>query len=393
MKKAFILSATRTPFGSFGGVFTHVSATDLGAAAIRGAITKAEISPEQIDEVYMGNVISANLGQAPARQAAIKAGISDQVPCTTINKVCASGTKAIILAAQAIQLGLADVVIAGGMENMTRIPHYIPQVRFGSKLGDGTLIDGLLHDGLTDAYSQSIMGVCADQTAERYQFSRKDQDEYAIRSYKRAKAATEKGWFKNEITPVEVPQRKGDPLMIDTDEEIDKVDFKKIPSLRPAFSKEGTVTAANASTINDGASALIIVSEKFLEENKKTPVAEIISYADAAHDPQWFTTAPTKAAPIALARAGIRPKEIDIWEVNEAFAVVPMVFAHEMGIKDHQINILGGAISLGHPLGASGARIVTTLINALNIQDKNTGCATICNGGGGASALVIRRTR
>lgn len=393
MKKAFILSATRTPFGSFGGIFSDTPATDLGAAAIRGAIEKAGISPARIDEVFMGNVLSANLGQAPARQAALKAGIPDQVPCTTINKVCASGTKAIMLAAQAIQLGLADVVVAGGMENMSRTPHYVPQVRFGSKLGDGTLTDGLLRDGLTDAYSQSVMGVSADQTAVRYQLSRKDQDEYAIRSYKRAAAAAEKGWLKNEITPVEVQQRRGDAIVVRKDEEIDNVDFKKIPNLRPAFSKDGTVTAANSSTINDGAAALIIVSEDFLKENNLNPRAEIISYADAAHDPQWFTTAPVKAAPIALARAGIRPKEVDIWEVNEAFAVVPMVFAHEMGLKDHQLNILGGAISIGHPLGASGARIVTTLINALNVQDKSTGCATICNGGGGASAIIIRRIR
>lgn len=393
MKKAFILSATRTPLGSFGGVFSNTPATELGAAAIRGAIERAGISPTQIDEVFMGNVLSANLGQAPARQAAIKAGISDQVPCTTINKVCSSGVKAIMFAAQSVQLGQANVVVAGGMENMTRSPHYAPEVRFGSKLGNGSMIDGLLKDGLTDAYSDSAMGVSADQTAIRYQLSRKKQDEYAIRSYKRAAAAEKKGWLNNEITPVEVPQRKGDIMLVSKDEEIDKVDFKKIPDLRPAFSKDGTVTAANASTINDGAAALVIVSEDFLKENNLTPVAEIISYADAAHDPQWFTTAPVKAAPIALARAGLRPKEVDIWEVNEAFAVVPMVFAHEMGLKDHQVNILGGAISLGHPLGASGARIVTTLINALKIQDKSLGCAAICNGGGGASAIIIRRIR
>lgn len=393
MKKAFILSATRTPLGSFGGVFSNTPATELGAAAIRGAIERAGISPTQIDEVFMGNVLSANLGQAPARQAAIKAGISDQVPCTTINKVCSSGAKAIMFAAQSVQLGQANVVVAGGMENMTRSPHYAPEVRFGSKLGNGSMIDGLLKDGLTDAYSDSAMGVSADQTAIRYQLSRKKQDEYAIRSYKRAAAAEKKGWLNNEITPVEVPQRKGDIMLVSKDEEIDKVDFKKIPDLRPAFSKDGTVTAANASTINDGAAALVIVSEDFLKENNLTPVAEIISYADAAHDPQWFTTAPVKAAPIALARAGLRPKEVDIWEVNEAFAVVPMVFAHEMGLKDHQVNILGGAISLGHPLGASGARIVTTLINALKIQDKSLGCAAICNGGGGASAIIIRRIR
>jgi len=393
MKKAFILSATRTPLGSFGGVFSNTPATELGAAAIRGAIERAGISPTQIDEVFMGNVLSANLGQAPARQAAIKAGISDQVPCTTINKVCSSGVKAIMFAAQSVQLGQANVVVAGGMENMTRSPHYAPEVRFGSKLGNGSMIDGLLKDGLTDAYSDSAMGVSADQTAIRYQLSRKKQDEYAIRSYKRAAAAEKKGWLNNEITPVEVPQRKGDIMLVSKDEEIDKVDFKKIPDLRPACSKDGTVTAANASTINDGAAALVIVSEDFLKENNLTPVAEIISYADAAHDPQWFTTAPVKAAPIALARAGLRPKEVDIWEVNEAFAVVPMVFAHEMGLKDHQVNILGGAISLGHPLGASGARIVTTLINALKIQDKSLGCAAICNGGGGASAIIIRRIR
>lgn len=392
MKRAYILSATRTPIGSFGGIFKDIEATELGAIAIRGALQQAGIQPDVVEEVFMGNVVSANLGQAPARQAALKADLPDSVPCTTINKVCSSGIKAIMLAAQSIQLGLHDVIIAGGMENMSRIPYYIPEARFGYKYGEGALVDGMQKDGLADAYSREAMGVSADRTAERYHLSRVAQDEYAVRSYQRSANSTKEGIFLKEITPVEVPQRKGDPLIISEDEEYKKVNFEKIPQLRAAFSKTGTVTAANASTINDGASATIIVSEDFLKKHSLTPRAEILAYADAAHEPDWFTTAPTLATPLALARAGINISEVDIFEVNEAFAVVPMVFAQELNVDQENINILGGAVSLGHPLGASGARIITTLINALNYRNQSIGCASICNGGGGASSMIIRRT-
>lgn len=391
MKRAYILSATRTPIGSFGGIFSQIEATELGAIAIKGATKLAGIKPEDVQEVLMGNVVSANLGQAPARQAALKAGIPITVPCTTINKVCSSGIKAIMLAAQSIQSGYCDVIVAGGMENMSRIPYYIPQARFGYKFGEGTIIDGLQKDGLSDAYSMKAMGKSADKTAEKYHFSREAQDEYAIRSYKKSAKSTEAGIFLKEITPVEVPQRKGDPITVIEDEEFKKVIFDKIPQLRPAFSKKGTVTAANASTINDGASATIIVSEDFLEKTGLIPRAEIISFADAAHEPDWFTTAPTKATPKALSRAGMDISEVDLFEVNEAFAVVPMTFARELDISHDKMNILGGAVSLGHPLGASGARIVTTLINALDTQKLTIGCASICNGGGGASSMIIRR--
>lgn len=393
MKKAYILSATRTPLGSFGGVFKDIPATKLGSVAIKGAIEKAQIFPDVIEEVFMGNVVSANLGQAPARQAALGAGIPDKVPCTTVNKVCASGMKALMLAAQSVQLGLAQVVVAGGMESMSQIPYYVPRARFGYKFGGGQLVDGLERDGLADAYDNQAMGISADRTALRYEFSREDQDRFAIRSYQRAAAAAEKGWAEKEITPVEVPQRKGDPLVVKEDEEFRKVNFEKIPYLRPAFTKDGTVTAANASTINDGASALIVVSEEFLKRYDLQPIAEIISYADAAREPQWFTTAPGKAAPLALKRASLDPEDVDLWEVNEAFAVVPMVFMRDMGLTEDRVNILGGAVALGHPLGASGARIVTTLINALTVQGQEVGCASICNGGGGASAMVIRKMK
>lgn len=391
MKKAYILSATRTPIGSFGGIFKDIEATELGAIAIKGAIRQAGIDVNVINEVFMGNVVSANLGQAPARQAALKAGLPDTIPCTTINKVCASGIKAIMLAAQSIQLGHHDVIIAGGMENMSRIPYYIPEARFGYKYGEGALIDGLQKDGLADAYSREAMGISADRTAEKYQMTREAQDEYAIRSYQRSDKSTKEGVFLKEITPVEVPQRRGDPIMVSEDEEYKRVNFEKIPQLRAAFSKNGTVTAANASTINDGASATVIVSEDFLKKHSLTPRAEILAYADAAHDPDWFTTAPTLATPLALARAGMNISEVDLFEVNEAFAVVPMVFAKELDVDHENLNILGGAVSLGHPLGASGARIITTLINALDSRGQSIGCASICNGGGGASSMIIRR--
>ncbi len=391
MKEVFIASAVRTPLGSFGGVFAKLSAIDLGTAAIKGALEKAGVPADQVQEVLMGNVVSANLGQAPARQAALGAGIGQNVPCTTVNKVCSSGMKAIMFGAQSIMLGHNDLVVAGGMESMSNIPYYMPSARWGSKYGDTKMVDGLAKDGLTDAYNQVAMGVCADNTATEYKISRKEQDEYAIRSYKRAAETTEKGIFKEEIVPVMVPQRKGDPIAVNEDEEYKRVKFEKIPALRPAFSKDGTVTAANASTINDGASALVLVSKEKMEELGLTPVARILSFADAAHDPMWFTTAPTKAAPLALQRAGLTKDDIDFFEVNEAFAVVPMAFNKELGIDDEKVNVYGGGVSLGHPLGASGARIVTTLNNVLHQNGAKRGLATLCNGGGGASAIIIEK--
>ncbi len=391
MKEVYILSAVRTPIGSFGGVFSSLSATHLGSVALRGALERAGIAAEEVQEVFMGNVISANLGQAPARQAALGAGIPNTVPCTTVNKVCSSGMKAVMLAAQAIQLGHADVVLAGGMESMSNIPYYLPKARWGYKYGGGALVDGLERDGLVDAYDQCAMGVCADHTAEKYQISREEQDEYAIMSYKRSAEATEKGYLKKEIIAVAVPQRKGEPLLIEEDEEFKRVKFEKIPKLRPVFTKEGTVTAANASTINDGAAALVLISKEKADALGLKPVARLLAYADAAHDPRWFTTAPPSAAEKALQRAGLKVEDIDFFEVNEAFAVVSMVFAKEMGIPYEKMNVFGGAVSIGHPLGASGARIVTTLNNVLHQKEGRYGLAAICNGGGGASAMVIER--
>ncbi len=391
MKEVYILSAVRTPIGSFGGVFSSFSATHLGSLAIRGALERAGLSGEEVAEVFMGNVISANLGQAPARQAALGAGIPHTVPCTTVNKVCSSGMKSIMLGAQAIQLGQADVVVAGGMESMSNVPYYVPKARWGYKYGGGKLLDGLERDGLVDAYDQCAMGVCADQTAEKYKVSREEQDEYAIMSYKRSAEATEKGFFKAEIVPVSVPQRRGEPLVVVEDEEFRRVKFEKIPALKPVFTKEGTVTAANASTINDGAAALVLASKEKAEELGLMPVARLVSYADAAHEPRWFTTAPPSAAEKALQRAGLKLEQIDFFEVNEAFAVVSMVFAKELGIPYEKMNVFGGAVSLGHPLGASGARIVTTLNNVLHQKEGRYGLAAICNGGGGASALIIER--
>ena len=391
MKNVYIVAAVRTPLGSFGGQFAGVSATKLGAAAIKGALEKGGVSPDQVDEVYMGNVLSANLGQAPARQAAIFAGIPNTVPCTTVNKVCSSGAKAIMFAAQAIMLGDKDVVVAGGMENMSQTPYYMPKARYGQKYGHGQLIDGLVMDGLTDVYNQSLMGVCADATAEKYGITREEQDAFAIQSYQRTAAATEAGKFEAEIVPVEVPQRKGDPLVIATDEEYKRVKFEKIPALRAAFSKTGTVTAANASTINDGASALILMSEEKMKALGLKPLAKVISYADAAHEPEWFTTAPPVAAQKALDKAGLQVDNIDVFEVNEAFSVVTMAFNKAMNISEEKVNINGGAVSLGHPLGASGARIVTTLVHALHQTNGQYGLAAICNGGGGASSIILER--
>jgi acetyl-CoA C-acetyltransferase len=391
MQKVYIVSAVRTPIGSFGGSLAGVSATHLGAAAIKGALEKAGIAPDQVDEVIMGNVVSANLGQAPARQAAIFAGLPVTVPCTTINKVCASGIKAITLGAQSIMLGQNEIVVAGGMENMSQIPYYIPNARWGYKFGNGEMIDGLSKDGLTDVYNQKAMGYCADQTAIKFGITREAQDAFAIDSYTRATAATDAGFFAAEIVPVAIPQRKGDPVLLTSDEEYKKVQFDKIPGLRPAFSPDGTVTAANASTINDGASALILASEAAVKKYGLKPVALIRGFADAEQAPEWFTTTPTIAAPKAMKMAGIEKGDIDFYEVNEAFAVVTMAFEEVIGISHAQTNVFGGAVALGHPLGASGARIVTTLNNVLQHKDGTLGLAAICNGGGGATALVIER--
>ncbi|MEO5907154.1 MAG: acetyl-CoA C-acyltransferase [Saprospiraceae bacterium] len=391
MKQVYIVSAVRTPIGSFGGSLSGLSATALGAKAIAGAVSAANVTPEQVEEVIMGNVVSANLGQAPARQAALGAGLPNTVPCTTVNKVCSSGMKSIMFAAQSIALGHAEVIVAGGMESMSNVPFYVPTARWGNKFGNTELIDGLAKDGLTDVYSQTAMGVSADKTAEKYNISRESQDAFTIDSYKRAQKASKGGHFKNEILPVEITQRKGNPTVIDQDEECFKVDFEKIPSLRPAFSSDGTVTAANASTLNDGASALIIASEDAVKKFSLTPLARIVSYADAEHDPFWFTTAPTLAAPKALKRAGLQTSDIDYYEVNEAFAVVTLAFEQTLDVDHDKVNIHGGACSLGHPLGASGARIVTTLVHVLNQNDGKYGLATLCNGGGGASALIIER--
>lgn len=385
------MSAVRTALGSFGGMFAGQTAVELGSAAIKGAVEKAGISADAVQEVFFGNVCSANVGQAPARQAALGAGLSLSVPCTTVNKVCASGMKSIMFGAQSIMLGYNDVVIAGGMESMSNIPYYVPNARWGYKYGDGGLVDGLAKDGLTDAYDHKAMGVCADATAVKYGITREEQDAFAIRSYQRAAEATAQGWFGQEIVPVAVPQRKGDPLLIVEDEEYKRVDFSKIPSLRPAFTKEGTVTAANASTINDGAAALVLVSKEKAEELGLKPLARIVSFADAAHEPQWFTTAPVLAAPIALKRAGMTIADIDYFEVNEAFSVVSMAFAKEFAIADDKLNVFGGAVAIGHPLGASGARIVTTLNNVLAQKSGAVGMAAICNGGGGASAIIIEK--
>lgn len=390
MQDVVIIAAVRTPIGSFGGALSTLSATELGAAAIKGALSRAGVAPELVDEVYMGNVVSANVGQAPAKQAALKAGLPANIPCTTINKVCASGTKAIMLAAQSIQLGQTNVAIAGGMESMSNVPYYVPKARFGYKYGNAELVDGLAKDGLIDVYDQCAMGVFADATADTYQISREAQDAYAIQSYKRAEAATESGAFSAEIVPVEVAGRKG-PVMVSEDEEYKNVFYDKIPNLKPAFTKTGTVTAANASTINDGASALVLMSATKAAELGLKPLARIVAYADAEQEPQWFTTAPTKAVPKALERAGLTADQIDFYEINEAFAVVPLAFAQVLDIPQEKLNVFGGAVSIGHPLGASGARIVTTLTNVLQQRGGRYGAVGICNGGGGASAIVIEK--
>jgi len=391
MNKVYVVSAVRTPLGSFGGMLSSISATSLGATAIKGALNRANLDASAVEEVFMGNVVAANLGQAPARQAAIAAGVPNTVPCTTINKVCSSGAKSIMFGAQSIMLGHKDVVVVGGMENMSQIPFYLPKARYGYKFGAGEIVDGLQKDGLTDVYNECAMGVCADNTASKYEISREEQDTFAINSYKKSADSTSKGYFKNEIVPVTIPQRKGDPIVMDEDEEFKKVKFEKIPKLRPAFSKEGTVTAANASTINDGAAALVLVSQAAMDKYNLKPIAEVVAFTDAAHEPEWFTTAPTKATKQLMEQSDLSLEDIDFFEVNEAFSVVTLAYNKIMGVSEDKVNVFGGSVSLGHPLGASGARIITTLTNVLNTKKGDIGVAAICNGGGGASAMMIKR--
>ncbi|PSR07043.1 MAG: acetyl-CoA C-acyltransferase [Bacteroidetes bacterium] len=391
MKDVVIVSAVRTPIGSFGGALSGISAPKLGATAISAAIKKAGIQPKDVEEVLMGNVLQAGIGQAPARQAAIYAGISENVPCTTINKVCSSGMKAIMMASQSIKAGDADIIVAGGMENMSAVPHYLQNGRNGTKLGNMPLVDGLVHDGLTDVYNEQHMGVCAELCASEHEISREEQDAFALESYRRSAAAWEAGKYRNEVVPVHVPQRRGDDLIIDTDEDFSKVRHDKVPSLRPVFKKDGTITAANASNINDGACALVIMSAEKAAEMKLSPLAKITGYADAAHEPEWFTTAPAKALPKALKKAGINLNKVDYFELNEAFSVVGLANMKILGLDSSKVNVNGGAVSLGHPLGASGARIVSTLLSVLDQNNGKVGAAAICNGGGGASAIVIEK--
>ena len=388
-KEVYIVSAVRTPMGSFGGALKDFSATELGGIAIKGAVANAGIDPAVIQEVLMGSVIQANLGQAPARQAAKKAGLPDHVSCTTVNKVCASGMKAIAQAAQLIMLGDRDIVVAGGMESMSNVPYYAPNMRWGNKYGNVTLVDGLAKDGLTDAYDNQAMGMAAELCARECGISREDQDAFATESYKRSQAAWNSGYFDNEIVPVPIPQRKGDAVLFAKDEEPFNVKFDKIPELRPAFTKEGTVTAANASTMNDGAAALVLMSGEKVKELGLKPIAKILSYADAEQAPEWFTTTPSLAVPIALKKSGLSVQDIDYWELNEAFAVVGIENTKRLQLDPAKVNVFGGAVSLGHPLGCSGARIIVTLINVLHTNKAKRGGAGICNGGGGASAMVI----
>jgi acetyl-CoA C-acetyltransferase len=391
LEEVVIVSAVRTPIGSFGGSLSALSATQLGAAAIKGAVEKAGVAIENIEEVIMGNVVSAGLGQAPARQAALAAGLGYEVRCTTVNKVCASGTKAIMYAAQSIMTGQASVVVAGGMESMTNAPFYVPKARFGYKFGKGEFLDGLEYDGLMDAYDQCAMGVFADHTARKYGVSRKAQDDYAIASYQKAAEAAQAGYLANEIIPITLKDKRLGEVIISEDEEYKKVNFEKIPTLRPAFTRDGTATAASSSSINDGASALVMMSKSKAQKLGLEPIAQILGFADSEHEPKWFTTAPATAVPAALKVAGVSKHEIDFYEINEAFAVVPLVFEKMVGVHPGKINAFGGSVALGHPLGASGARIVTTLINVLHTKGGNIGAVGICNGGGGASAMVIER--
>jgi len=392
MQEVFIVAATRTPLGSFGGALAGLSAVQLGAAAIKGAISKIDMDSAWVQAVYMGNVVSANLGQAPARQAALGAGLGVNSTCTTVNKVCASGMKATMMAAQDIMLGHADIAVAGGMESMSNIPFYLDKARFGGYgYGNGALIDGLAKDGLTDAYDHKAMGMCGDTTAARYQITRQEQDDFAIASYQRSAAAWSGGFFRHEVTAVEVPTRKGEPILVEEDEEFKNVKFDKIPNLKPAFNKDGTVTAANASTLNDGAAALVVMGGQKMKQLGLVPLVKIVSFADAENEPQWFTTAPAVAAQLALKRAGLAMGQVDFVEVNEAFSVVPMVFMRDLNVPHSCLNVFGGAVSLGHPLGCSGARIIVTLLNVLAQKGGRYGLAAICNGGGGASALIIEK--
>jgi acetyl-CoA C-acetyltransferase len=390
MNEVVIVAVARTPIGSFMGSLATIPATKLGAIAIKGALEKIGVAPEMVEEVFMGNVVSAGLGQAPARQAAIAAGIPDTVPCTTVNKVCASGMKAIMLATQTIALGDAEIVVAGGMENMSAIPHY-QHARIGTKFGGITLEDGMQRDGLVDAYDKLPMGVCADACASKYEFSREDQDAFAIQSYKRSAKAWSAGKYADEIVPVTIPQRRGDAIIFSEDEEYKNVKIEKIPALRAAFTKEGTVTAANASTINDGGAALVLMSLEKATALKLKPLAKIKSYADAAQAPEWFTTAPAKALPKALEKANLKMVDVDFFELNEAFSVVGLANMKLLNITDENVNVNGGAVSLGHPLGVSGARIVIALTTVLKQNNAKIGAAAICNGGGGASAMVLER--
>lgn len=388
IKEVVIVSAARTPIGSFMGSLSTIPATQLGSIAITGALNQIKLNPEHVQEVLMGNVVQAGEGQAPARQAAINAGIPDHTPCTTVNKVCASGMKAMSLAAQSIALGHNDIVVAGGMENMSRIPHYV-YARTGRKFGDLNLIDGMLKDGLVDAYDHNHMGTCGDLCAAEYKFTREDVDRFAIQSYERSKKAWEAGKFKNEVVQVEVPQRKGEPIIVDEDEEYKNIKLEKVAQLRPAFTKTGTTTAANASTINDGAAAVVMMSREKADELGLKPLAKIISYADAAQEPKWFTTTPAKAIEKALQLAQLPKEKVDFYELNEAFSVVGLANIKLLGIDEAKVNVNGGAVSLGHPLGCSGTRIMVTLINVLQQHNAKIGAAGICNGGGGASAMII----
>lgn len=391
MKEVYIISAVRTAIGSFGGSLASLTAIQLGSIAVKGALQKAQVDPKLVQEVFIGNVVSAGLGQAPATQVAAGAGLGFEIPCTQVNKVCASGMKAVMLGAQSIMLGHNDVVVAGGTESMSNIPYYLMKARYGYKFGNGELIDGLSHDGLMDVYNHCAMGVCADNTAKEMKISRQDQDAYAIDSYKRSAASWASGKFKDEIVPVEITDRKGNITRFSEDEEYKNVNFDKIPGLKPAFTKDGTVTAANASTLNDGASALVLMSKEKAQELGLKPMAKIRGFADAAQDPMWFTTTPSIAIPKAMKMAGVDKKDVGYYEINEAFAAVAIANNIKLDLQPDKVNVLGGAVALGHPLGASGARIITTLVNVLNKNNSSIGVAGICNGGGGASAIVLEK--
>ncbi len=391
MKEVYIVSVARTPVGSFGGGLVSLTAPQLGAHVIKAAVERAKIKFEDVQEVYMGNVLSANIGQAPVTQAMLLAGIPDSTPSTTINKVCASGMKAIMIGAQSIMLGTNDIVVAGGMESMSNVPYYLAKERWGAKLGNSEVVDGVIKDGLWDPYGNKHMGSCGETCAREYKFTREDQDEYAIESYRRAAEAWKNGWFNNEVVPVSIPQKKGEPIIVREDEDYTKVKMDKVATLSPAFEKDGTITAANASNLNDGAAAVVLMSKEKAEELGITPLAKILAFADAQQAPEWFTTTPAKAMPLAIERAGLTIGDIDYFEINEAFSVVALANMKDLGIRHDRTNIYGGAVSIGHPIGSSGARITITLLSALQNNNAKYGCAGICNGGGGASAIVIEK--